>query len=370
VKELQAELEKALTEKDEALTEKDAVVAEKEEAKKASDEARQDFEAKINELVAQVEELTTSNTDLQKLNDSIEKAGADLQKKLESLTADNAELLENFTALQGEKDELTETIASLTGEKDELTEMLDSLTSEKDELTKNLQALTDENTGLQSESASLSDLVKQLTIQLDPAMISDSADGQLSDDEIVLTDSITIEIVQDALQKLGASISVDGAFGEQTAEAVRNFAKEHNLESDGKITLSLVNAMVDGGFITDERLESLGEDYYETWLSFANLDSSPDSYITTKLRYTGEILQEAAPENGKNGWIRLSVGDNTQDDLFVTVPDDVWSDDFMEGDTITVFGRGMGSYGYTSASGSEESVPWLLADIIQEAGSN
>ena len=55
---------------------------------------------------------------------------------------------------------------------------------------------------------------------------------------------LQIAEVQAELSRLGYKVGkVDGKFGPQTAKAIRNFQKDHQLKADGKVSAELLEAL-------------------------------------------------------------------------------------------------------------------------------
>ena len=274
-----------------------------------------------------------------------------LQEDLEALTSENNDLSSQKDSLQEKFDSLTDEHKALSEAKESLQASIDSLTKEKE--------------GLETDSASLKETISELKLRLDPDQIADAASAMFTNDELVFTDSIAIRIVQEALKSAGHDVDVDGIIGDHTKEAINAFAEEHKIKADGRITQTLINAMIDAGLITDTRLMAQDDDNaYESWLSYASLAEHPDMYLTTKMKFSGTVLQGAAPTEDEYGWLRIAVGGDKNQPLFISFDQHAVGTDIEEGSEVTIEGRGFGTMSYTSASHSQVDVPWVLADKI------
>ena len=85
-------------------------------------------------------------------------------------------------------------------------------------------------------------------------------------------------------------------------------------------------------------------------IDYALIDKNPTKYIGDNVVYSGEVFQ--IQESGGVGMILLSTGDYGTDLIYV---DYMGSNDFVEGDHITVYGVFKGSKTYDTRMGSNNS---------------
>ena len=71
------------------------------------------------------------------------------------------------------------------------------------------------------------------------------------------------------------------------------------------------------------------------------------------------------PSDGKNGCIRMAVNSDNSKVVFLTFKEGA-VDSLEEGDIINIYGRGFGTFTYTSAAGQEYTIPWLFTDMIEK----
>lgn len=100
-------------------------------------------------------------------------------------------------------------------------------------------------------------------------------------------------------------------------------------------------------------------------LEFAQLDKNPSRFISSFVKYTGEIVQII--ERNNETYIRLAVtktsfGYSSNDIIYVEFNEYT---DYVTGDIITVYGKVLGSHTYTSQAGWQITLPLIEAHIIE-----
>lgn len=95
-------------------------------------------------------------------------------------------------------------------------------------------------------------------------------------------------------------------------------------------------------------------------INFNLLNKNADNHTGEKLKFRGEIIQIS--ENNNGGYIRLGVNGSHSDVIYVEYKG---TNNFVEGDTVTVYGVCQGDYTYTSTIGAKITLPKIDAKYIE-----
>jgi hypothetical protein len=95
-------------------------------------------------------------------------------------------------------------------------------------------------------------------------------------------------------------------------------------------------------------------------IDFKQLDKNPDRYAGEFVKYTGEIIQILEGDNLTN--IRLALDDWGNEVIYIEYEGYT---DFVEEDTVTIYGEIYGSHTYTSQAGWNITLPAIIAKIIE-----
>jgi hypothetical protein len=95
-------------------------------------------------------------------------------------------------------------------------------------------------------------------------------------------------------------------------------------------------------------------------IDFKQLEKNPDRHAGEYVTYTGEIVQ--IMEGDGNTVIRLALDDWANEILWIEYEGYT---DFVEEDTVTIYGEVYGGYTYTSQAGWDITLPGIIADIIE-----
>lgn len=183
----------------------------------------------------------------------------------------------------------------------------------------------------------------------------------------------TKEYITNGTYKMYASVFVNKEDNADLIDEYGNFEQlDTNYEvDDGSVSKSIegylfsfssIEVEVTNGY-TQEEVDSIKLDEQKASaksIDFAHLDKNPDRHIGEYVTYTGEILQIMEGNGVTN--IRLALDDWGNDVLFVEYNGYT---DFIDGDTVTIYGTVDGSYTYTSQAGWEITLPNIMADIIE-----
>ena len=180
------------------------------------------------------------------------------------------------------------------------------------------------------------------------------------------TDTRDVSATLDQIRRLAdAGADIVRCTVPDTEAAAAQYQTDNGLAVTGLLTEELVQTMVANGQITDKRMMAGVDEAYESWLGYEQFAAAPSSYVTTKVRFTGTVIQIAAPTDGRNGCLRLAVDGDNKKVIFVTFKAGTL-DGVEEGATVTILGRGAGAITYIAATGEEVTVPWLMADRTAE----
>lgn len=130
----------------------------------------------------------------------------------------------------------------------------------------------------------------------------------------------------------------------------------------GLIVIFLIFAVI-GNTNNSKQSDNMTEEQFKgncSAIDFNLLNKNADNHTGEKLKFTGKILQIS--ENSNGGYIRLGVNGSYSDVVYV---DYKGTNNFVEGDTITVYGVCKGDYSYTSTIGAKITLPKIDAKYIE-----
>lgn len=108
-----------------------------------------------------------------------------------------------------------------------------------------------------------------------------------------------------------------------------------------------------------ERKEKQG---YNTGITYSQLARTPDDYKGEKCKFKGKVIQVMEGSGVYN--IRLAVGGNYNNIIFIIASTSVTEQRILEDDYITVYGTSTGIYTYETVMGNELSIPSMSVDKI------
>ena len=177
-------------------------------------------------------------------------------------------------------------------------------------------------------------------------------------------DVTTIRIVQQTLNELGYNCgNPDGVAGQNTTQAITSYQTEKGITVNG--------------LVTDELLESLGivekvqkavaaegaKNEYGSNYTYDQLARNPDTYIGSKIKINGKVLQTG--EDGDLCYARIAMNSNYDTVVFVIYEKDLLGYKLLDDDIVTVYGTSLGEYSYEAVSGATITIPCLNGDIIE-----
>ncbi len=126
-------------------------------------------------------------------------------------------------------------------------------------------------------------------------------------------------------------------------------------------------------------LNRYGDDYtnyeqynassYNTGTTYEELARTPDKYHLQKVRFTGTVIQSIDAKWGQIQ-LRVAVNNDYNNIIFVEYRSDILKKRFLKNDNITVSGRFVGIFTYTSTQNVSVSIPGMWADNIDLNSSN
>lgn len=177
-------------------------------------------------------------------------------------------------------------------------------------------------------------------------------------------DVTTVRIVQQTLNELGYNCgNPDGVAGQNTTQAITSYQTEKGITVNG--------------LVTDELLESLGivekvqkavaaegaKNEYGSNYTYDQLARNPDTYIGSKIKINGKVLQTG--EDGDLCYARIAMNSNYDTVVFVIYEKDLLGYKLLDDDIVTVYGTSLGEYSYEAVSGATITIPCLNGDIIE-----
>ena len=119
-----------------------------------------------------------------------------------------------------------------------------------------------------------------------------------------------VKKLQELLNKLGASLQVDGKFGDGTEKAVKKFQKDQGLEVDGKVGNNTWGALTEAASVKEQTEPSIGVVDAAFWLKQKTWDKHSDNRLANthpraKAKFI-ELIVKAEQELGKK--LRVTSG--------------------------------------------------------------
>lgn len=114
----------------------------------------------------------------------------------------------------------------------------------------------------------------------------------------------------------------------------------------------------------EETLLSRDKSTYNYDITYDMLARNPERYYNKPVKFTGVITQVAGTDDDGYVHIRLKVNDNNNSNLYVTYENGLLDFNLLENDNITIYGGFVDLVSYTSVLGSEVTVPYVHAVMI------
>ena len=111
-----------------------------------------------------------------------------------------------------------------------------------------------------------------------------------------------------------------------------------------------------------EEAEKKEKQGYNTGITYSQLARTPDEYRGEKCKFKGKVVQIMEGSGVYN--IRLAVGGNYDNIIFIIASTSVTEQRILEDDYITVYGTSTGIYTYETVMGNELSIPSMSVDKI------
>ncbi len=102
---------------------------------------------------------------------------------------------------------------------------------------------------------------------------------------------------------------------------------------------------------------------YDTGITYDQLARTPDNYKGKKAKFSGKVVQVMEGDGETD--LRIAVGGNYDNMLFVAYKSEITSTRILENDQVIISGKSAGIYKYKSTMGGQISVPSMLVDKIE-----
>lgn len=104
-----------------------------------------------------------------------------------------------------------------------------------------------------------------------------------------------------------------------------------------------------------------------TSVSYDNLARDPDGWRGTYVKISGEVFQVI--QNGNNYILMVDMDSSDpysfeSNHVYVTYTKKSSSDNFLEDDHVTIYGKAMGTQTYTTVLGAQRTIPKVYAGYI------
>ena len=302
-------------------------------------------------------------------------------KKLTTIflcTAITCSLLAPYPVFAAQVDQGTSVIEDSNGNTSE-----DPVTGETiEDLQKQIKSLKKKNKALKAENKELKAQIETLTASGEAGASAEPAGGELSaepvqetpklelpenvanaDTELQYSDKATVQLVQQTLNAAGYNCGTpDGVAGANTTTAINNYETDHGLTVNGVITDQLLESLGIAEQIAEQARKEAAKAEYSPDYTYEQLARNPDTYVGSKVKFTGKVLQA---ETGDVCYMRLALNSNYDTIIFVTYMPDVISYRLLENDIVTIYGTANATYSYEAVSRATITIPWVMADMIE-----
>ena len=250
-----------------------------------------------------------------------------------------------------------------------------------EELKKEIKSLKKKNKSLKAENKELKEKIESLSASEGTSVV-DPSEGQTVDEavpepqqpelpenvanadtELQYSDRATVQLVQQALNAAGYNCGTpDGVAGANTTTAINNYETDHGLTVNGVVTEQLLESLGIAEQIAEQARKEAAEAEYSPDYTYEQLARNPDTYVGSKVKFTGKVLQA---ETGDICYMRLAVNSNYDTVIFVTYMPDLISFRLLENDIVTIYGTANATYSYEAISRATITLPWIKADMIE-----
>ncbi len=250
-----------------------------------------------------------------------------------------------------------------------------------EELKKEIKSLKKKNKSLKAENKELKEKIESLSASEGTSVV-DPSEGQTVDEavpepqqpelpenvanadtELQYSDRATVQLVQQALNAAGYNCGTpDGVAGANTTTAINNYETDHGLTVNGVVTEQLLESLGIAEQIAEQARKEAAKAEYSPDYTYEQLARNPDTYVGSKVKFTGKVLQA---ETGDICYMRLAVNSNYDTVIFVTYMPDLISFRLLENDIVTIYGTANATYSYEAISRATITLPWIKADMIE-----
>ena len=108
--------------------------------------------------------------------------------------------------------------------------------------------------------------------------------------------------------------------------------------------------------------EKAEKEKYNTGITYNQLARNPEDYKYEYCKFKGKVLQ--VMEGTTVNHLRVAVDNNYDNVIYVEYDPSKLNSRILEDDKITIYGKSMGIYSYTTVMGAKVSIPSMIADRI------
>lgn len=111
--------------------------------------------------------------------------------------------------------------------------------------------------------------------------------------------------------------------------------------------------------------EAKAKQGYDTGITYDQLARNPDSYVGSKVKFRGKVIQTLEGSGVVN--VRIAVNSDYDNIIFGVYDADMVQTRILEDDVVTVYGTSTGLYSYTSTMNATITIPGMDIDRIERS---
>lgn len=154
--------------------------------------------------------------------------------------------------------------------------------------------------------------------------------------------------------------SADGAFGNMTATAVKDYQKAAGLPVTGEIDATTMNSMMS----TDAPKATV----YES-LDYKKISRNPGDFEGIHYKFNGTIGWTTENANDTTSYTTVTMGVNTKgrydDDVYIEYDREEGETRYLEGDKVVIYAKFIGLHSYTTINNELRTIPRFELDKIE-----
>lgn len=111
--------------------------------------------------------------------------------------------------------------------------------------------------------------------------------------------------------------------------------------------------------------EAKAKQGYDTGITYEQLARNPDSYVGSKVKFRGKVIQTLEGSGVVN--VRIAVNSDYDNIIFGVYDADMVQTRILEDDVVTVYGTSTGLYSYTSTMNATITIPGMDIERIERS---